>query len=106
MNDFLLGILLFSITGVILYAGFSIWLCSIAGIKPSDLINEIMKHFFRISPIIAVLVLLKIVNINSFVKLAAAVFSVIVFYLYSIRKNQAIKEILGDNLPGFLKAKK
>ena len=105
-NDFLLGILLFSITGVILYGGFSIWLCSIAGIKPIKLITEILKYFLRILPIIAVLVVIKIANLNIFLKLALAVFSTIVFYLYSIRKNQGIKEIFGDNLFGFLKSKK
>jgi len=105
-NDFLLGMLLFSLTGAILYGALSIWLCSISGIKPKVLLAEILNYFLKISPIIAILVIIKIMDLNVFLRLALAVISAIVFYFYSIRKNQGIKEIFGNDLLGLLKIKK
>jgi hypothetical protein len=45
-------------------------------------------------------------DLNVFLRLALAVISAIVFYFYSIRKNQGIKEIFGNDLLGLLKIKK
>jgi O-antigen/teichoic acid export membrane protein len=82
-KNIILGLILFSITGALLYGALSIWLCTSVGVKLKTLTNNIVKTIFKMIPYVVLLTILKLVNFSDLIKLILAVIiSAINFYLF------------------------
>ncbi|MDP2966019.1 MAG: oligosaccharide flippase family protein [Pelolinea sp.] len=93
MNDFFLGMVLFSISGSLLYFAFSLLLCSIVGLSPWAFLQDIIKLVIKTLPFIFLLIIVKILNINEYLKLGLAMFFTIISFVIYLRDNKLISDL-------------
>jgi hypothetical protein len=96
MKDFLLGMILFSVSGSLLYLAFSLWLCSIVKLSVWTFIQDIARMVLKISPFILVLLALKLVNINENLKLSAAVLVTGIAFIVYLRGNKKVNDLISS----------
>jgi len=94
MKNFLLGMILFSISGSFLYLIFSLWLCSIVKLSFWIFLQDIIKLVIKTLPFISLLLLLKFLNINGLLKLGLAAFLTIIAFIFYLRDNKIINDLL------------
>jgi O-antigen/teichoic acid export membrane protein len=94
MKDFLLGMILFSVSGSFLYLAFSLWLCSIVKLSVWIFILDIARMVIKISPYVLALIALKLVNLNEYLKLGLAVLLTGIFFFVYLRGNKKVSDLL------------
>ena len=97
MKDFLLGMILFSISGSLLYFAYSLWLCSIVKMSIWTFLQDIIKLVIKTLPFISLLFLLKFLNINEYIKLGLAVLITSLSLFLYFRDNKIINDLLLNN---------
>ena len=94
LGDAALAILLFSLSGMVGYGCSGIFFMHLAGVKVQKTLKIIMKNFIVFLPAGIIMLLAKIMNVDSSIAIILAALLLLVYFAYLIKTDTTIREIL------------
>lgn len=86
---------LFSITGVFVYGGLSIWNMRLANVSPSLCLQVLMKYFLYFLPVGAGLLLLKLgCHASSLMLIVVSGIALVAYLFFVLRQDEALKKLV------------
>jgi lipopolysaccharide exporter len=91
-----LAIFLFSLSGIVVYGINGIYFMHLAGVKSQKTLNIILVHFFIFIPAGAIMLLSKILGVNSTIEIILAALLLLIYGGYLIKTDPIVQNILMD----------
>jgi O-antigen/teichoic acid export membrane protein len=96
-----IALLLFGASGIIVYGYLNLSIMHLAGIPLHTIFKILLSNFLSLLPMIAVLVFLKVINVNSFVVLLISSLFAALYLFFIVRDDLQIRRLLDDKVYKF-----
>lgn len=94
LNNPIVAIALFSLSGIIVYGYLSIKMFEYSNVDLLEIIKIILHNFFIFIPIGLCLILLKIINTNSVIIVGISCIMIFIYYFYILKHNETVRNLL------------
>lgn len=90
------ALILFSLSGIAVYGYLCLKMMSYAGVKTSRVLKIVFSNFILFVPAGAIIIALKIIEINQILLVIFSGLIVCLYYLYILKSDEQIKKIIGE----------